>query len=108
MIDKRKEIGTILNELGIYPNLLGYKYIIDAIQICVNDVKINSIHKQIYPDIGNRYDTEPSRVERAIRHAISISWTKKYIQYHDIFRNYYKRPKNKELIYTIADRIRFI
>lgn len=107
MIDKSKEISNILYELGIYPNLLGYKYIFDAIQMVTSNEKITSLHVQVYPEICDRYDTIPSRVDRAIRHAITSAWASKKMQYHDIFSKYSHRPKNKELIYTIADMLRF-
>lgn len=68
-------INGILNEVGVPANLKGYRYIHTAIKMVVNDCRLmESITKGLYPGVAKAYDTTPSRVERAIRHAIEMAW----------------------------------
>jgi two-component system response regulator (stage 0 sporulation protein A) len=84
----------------------------EAIMMCVKDNDIiNSITKQLYPSIARVYNTTPSRVERAIRHAIEVAWNRGQMEAIDsIFGytvNYGKgKPTNSEFIAMIADKLR--
>lgn len=80
-IDKKSEDGlealvtNIIHEVGVPAHIKGYQYLREAIMMVVNDIDIiNQITKQLYPDIAKKYHTTPSRVERAIRHAIEVAW----------------------------------
>ena len=71
------EVTTVIHEIGIPAHIKGYQYLRDAIMMVVNDMDIlNSITKQLYPNIAKQYNTTPSRVERAIRHAIEVAWSR--------------------------------
>ena len=68
-------VTNIIHEVGIPAHIKGYQYLREAIMMVVNDIDvINQITKQLYPDIAKAYHTTPSRVERAIRHAIEVAW----------------------------------
>ena len=102
-------ISNILKDLGVPVNVSGYKYLRDAIEITMKDMeKVYSICKKLYPEVANTFKTTPSRVERAMRHAIEIGFTR--VQgdiYNKIFRTsvtFYKgKPTNAEFIATVAD-----
>ena len=80
--DRRKEsenlealVTNIIHEIGVPAHIKGYQYLREAIMMVVNDIDIiNQITKQLYPEIAKRFKTTPSRVERAIRHAIEVAW----------------------------------
>ncbi len=73
--DARKKISKMLNDVGITPNLKGFRYIRSAVLMVVgNEEIIESVTKTIYPTIGDEYNTTAVRVERAIRHAIESAW----------------------------------
>lgn len=82
-------IHDILLSIGIPPNLLGYMYIAEAIQmILLNPLYLNGITKGLYIDIARKYSSTPQRVERAIRHAINTAWLIGSVEYIDhIFKN---------------------
>lgn len=107
-----KEISKILHTLGVPSHIKGYLYIRDSITMMYdNPDMLGGITKEIYPEIAKKYDTTPSRVERAIRHAIEVSWTRgDYDTMEDLFGHsvdYDKsKPTNSEFIATIADRLR--
>lgn len=68
---------NVMKELGVPANLLGHEYIITAVALCAKDRGyIRAITKKLYPEIATCYDTTPSRVERAIRHAIEVSFNR--------------------------------
>ncbi|MBE5817311.1 MAG: sporulation transcription factor Spo0A [Clostridiales bacterium] len=106
-----EEITSIFLTIGIPAHIKGYQYLKDAIRAVVEDpTMINKITKQLYPGIASRFMTTPSKVERAIRHAIDVAWSKRRIQsLNDIFGlkifapDY--RPTNGEFIALIADRL---
>lgn len=82
-------IHDILLSIGIPPNLLGYMYLVEAMQmILLNPLYLQSVTKGLYIDIAKKYGTKPQRVERAIRHAINTAWLIGNVEYIDhIFKN---------------------
>lgn len=104
------DITNLLHLLGIPSHIRGYSYIRDGIEMVIMGQKMNSITKDIYPSIANQYDTTSSRVERAIRHAIEVAWTRgDYDLIEEIFGNSIdfdrSKPTNAEFIATLADRL---
>lgn len=110
--DLETEVTSIIHEVGVPAHIKGYQYLREAIMMVVNDIDmINSITKQLYPSIAKTYSTTPSRVERAIRHAIEVAWNRGQMEAIDnIFGytvNYGKgKPTNSEFIAMIADKLR--
>ncbi len=105
-------ITKLLHELGVPSHIKGYQYIREGISILYDrpDV-IGGITKELYPDIANKFDTTVSRVERAIRHAIEVSWNRgSWDMMEDIFGHSVDidkaKPTNSEFIVTIADKLR--
>lgn len=105
-------ISNILHLLGMPSHIKGYQYIRDSILMMYdNPDMVGGITKEIYPEVADKYETTTSRVERAIRHAIEVSWTRgDYELMEQIFGNSvdYDRakPTNSEFIATIADKLR--
>lgn len=105
-------VSDLLHTLGVPSHIRGYQFIRDGIIIMYKNPKtISYITKDIYPEIASKYDTTPSRVERAIRHAIEVSWTRGDINVMtDIFGNSLDidrdKPTNSEYLTTLADRIK--
>jgi len=106
------EITNLLHNLGIPSHIKGYNYIRDGIEKIFYDTSlVGAITKELYPSIASTYSTTSSRVERAIRHAIEISWVRgDYDLMDEIFGNSIdfdrSRPTNAEFIVTLADRLR--
>ncbi len=106
------QISEILHNLGIPSHIRGYQYIRDGIQLIYNKNSfVSYITKDVYPEIAYKYATTSSRVERAIRHAIEISWDRGDLNLMDDLFGHsvdYERskPTNSEYINTIADRIK--
>ncbi len=105
-------ITKILHELGIPSHIKGYQYIREGISIIYDkpDV-IGGITKELYPSIAEKFDTTVSRVERAIRHAIEVSWNRgDWDLMEDIFGHSVDidkaKPTNSEFIVTVADKLR--
>ena len=107
-----KVITNALVTLGVPARLNGYKYLRQAIGMVVeNPTVVSAVTKKIYPVIGDRYHVSAPSVERAIRHAVEVSWNRGNIQEMDrLFGytiNYEKgKPTNSEYIAMIADHIR--
>lgn len=105
-------VTKILHELGIPSHIKGYQYIRDAISLVYdNPSLIGGITKELYPEIGIRYNTSVTRVERAIRHAIEVSWNRgDWDLMEEIFGHSVDidkaKPTNSEFIVTIADKLR--
>lgn len=104
------DITNLLHSLGIPSHIKGYNYIRDGIQMVVKNSKLGSMTKEIYPSIASYYDTTSSRVERAMRHAIEVSWVRgDYSLMEEIFGNSIdfdrSKPTNSEFIATLADRL---
>ncbi len=105
-------ITNILHELGVPSHIKGYQYIREGISIIYErpDV-IGGITKELYPEIADKFDTTVSRVERAIRHAIEVSWNRgSWDLMEEIFGHSVDidkaKPTNSEFIVTIADKLR--
>jgi len=105
-------ITKILHELGIPSHIKGYQYIREGISILYEKPDlIGGITKELYPDIANKFDTTVSRVERAIRHAIEVSWNRgDWDLMEEIFGHSVDidkaKPTNSEFIVTVADKLR--
>ena len=106
-----EKVSKLLHDLGMPSHIKGYQYIRDAIIMMYNDSSyIGGITKQLYPSIAEKYDTTPSRVERAIRHAIEVSWSRgDYDLMDEIFGHSVDfdraKPTNSEFLATLADKI---
>lgn len=103
---------SIIHDVGVPAHIKGYQYIREAILLAVkNEEIINSITKSLYPTLARKFSTTPSRVERAIRHAIEVAWNRGQIEMHDKIFGYTVnsnkgKPTNSEFIAMIADRLR--
>ena len=105
-------VTNVIHEVGVPAHIKGYQYLREAIMMVINDIDIiNQITKQLYPDIASRYHTTPSRVERAIRHAIEVAWGRGDGQAVENIFGYTVsaakgKPTNSEFIAMIADKLR--
>ncbi len=105
-------ITRMLHELGMPSHIKGYQYIRDGIMMIYNNPEIiGGITKELYPDVASKYNTTVSRVERAIRHAIEVSWNRgNWDLMEEIFGHSVDidkaKPTNSEFIVTIADKLR--
>ena len=105
-------ITKILHELGIPSHIKGYQYIREGVGIIFEKPEtIGGITKELYPELAQKFDTTVSRVERAIRHAIEISWNRGDIKFmEELFGNSVdidrSKPTNSEFIVTVADKLR--
>ena len=110
--DAHIKVSKILHELGIPSHIKGYQYIRDAITMVYKDQNlIGGITKELYPEIGKKYNASVTRVERAIRHAIEVSWNRgDWYLMEEIFGHSVDidraKPTNSEFIVTIADKMR--
>ncbi len=106
------KISKMLHSLGIPSHIKGYQYIRESILLIYNNPYIiGGITKELYPEVAERYKTTSSRVERAIRHAIEVSWNRGDYEYmEELFGHSvdYDRakPTNSEFIATVADKLR--
>ena len=106
------DVTNIIHEIGVPAHIKGYQYLRDAIILAVNDIEmLNSITKILYPTIAKKHQTTPSRVERAIRHAIEVAWSRGKMDTIDALFGYTVstgkgKPTNSEFIALIADKIR--
>ncbi len=106
------EVSSMLHNLGIPSHVKGYKYIREGIMLLYSsEDSMHLITKEIYPEIALKFNTTSSRVERAIRHAIEISWIRGDLKLmENIFGNSIdferSRPTNSEFLTTIADRLK--
>lgn len=111
-ISLEARVTNILHEIGVPAHIRGYHYMREAIMMAVNDLDVlNYITKELYPSIAKKCNTTPSRVERAIRHAIEVAWSRGRVDAIDnIFgytvNNHKGKPTNSEFIALIADRLR--
>ena len=110
--DLETEVTNILHEIGVPAHIRGYHYMREAIIMSVNDMDVlNYITKELYPSIAKKCNTTPSRVERAIRHAIEVAWSRGKIDAIDALfgytiDNHKGKPTNSEFIALIADMLR--
>ena len=106
------EITKLLHDIGVPAHIKGYGYLRDAITLAANDESmINRITKVLYPTIAKMNETTPSRVERAIRHAIEVAWNRGNMDIIDELFGYTinsgkGKPTNSEFIALISDKIR--
>ncbi len=111
-LNLESDVTNIIHEIGVPAHIKGYQYLRDAIMMSVDDSEmLNSITKQLYPSIAKRHKTTPSRVERAIRHAIEVAWSRgKMDTIDELFgytvNNGKGKPTNSEFVALIADKIR--
>ncbi len=105
-----KEIKRWLMRLEISPKLIGHKYLLSAVTLCLADPEmLYNVSKNLYVEIADSYDTRPENVERAIRHSISVMWKNASANYiNELFNNPLKakgkRPTNCEMIAAIYER----
>lgn len=110
--DLEKDVTNMIHEIGVPAHIKGYQYLREAIMMSVKDVEmLGSITKVLYPTIAADYQTTPSRVERAIRHAIEVAWSRGRMETLDALFGYTintgkGKPTNSEFIALVADKIR--
>lgn len=110
-VELKNLVTSVIHEIGVPAHIKGYQYLREAIMIAVDDMDvINAVTKVLYPEVAKRFSTTPSRVERAIRHAIEVAWDRgdletlqKYFGY--TVSNAKGKPTNSEFIAMIADRL---
>ena len=111
-VDLETRVTNILHEIGVPAHIRGYHYMREAILMAIDDIDVlNYITKELYPSIAKKCNTTPSRVERAIRHAIEVAWSRGKVDAIDSLFGYtvstHKgKPTNSEFIALIADRLR--
>ena len=104
-------VTGIIHEIGVPAHIKGYQYLREAIILAVNDMDvINAITKVLYPQVAKTFQTTPSRVERAIRHAIEVAWDRGDLDTLQRFFGYTVsntkgKPTNSEFIALIADKL---
>ena len=105
-------VTAIIHEIGVPAHIKGYHYLREAILYCIENVgAINAVTKVLYPEVAQRFNTTPSRVERAVRHAIEVAWDRGDL---DTLQKYFGftvssikgKPTNSEFIAMISDRLR--
>jgi two-component system response regulator (stage 0 sporulation protein A) len=102
-------VTDIIHEIGVPAHIKGYQYLREAIILTIKDMDmINAVTKVLYPEVAKKFDTTPSRVERAIRHAIEVAWDRGDIEVLQKFFGYTVsnikgKPTNSEFIAMIAD-----
>lgn len=110
--DLERDVTDMIHEIGVPAHIKGYQYLREAIMMSVEDVEmLGSITKVLYPSIAKKFQTTPSRVERAIRHAIEVAWSRGRMETLDSLFGYTintgkGKPTNSEFIALIADKIR--
>lgn len=106
------EITNIIHEIGVPAHIKGYLYLREAITMVVGNVELlSAVTKELYPSIAKKYNTTASRVERAIRHAIEVAWSRGKV---DTINNLFGytintdkgKPTNSEFIAMVADKLR--
>jgi two-component system response regulator (stage 0 sporulation protein A) len=104
-------VSDIMRQIGVPAHIKGYQYLRTSILLCVNDKSmLGSVTKILYPTVAKEYNTTPSRVERAIRHAIEVAWNRGDVDVLSSFFGYTiqaerGKPTNSEFIAMIADKI---
>ncbi|MEN6348412.1 MAG: sporulation transcription factor Spo0A [Syntrophomonas sp.] len=110
--DMEVEVTKVIHEIGVPAHVKGYQYLRDAIMLVVGEINyLGAVTKELYPTIAQKYDTTPSRVERAIRHAIELAWDRGDLDKINKVFGYTisgerGKPTNSEFIAIIADRLR--
>ncbi len=106
-----REVIRRISGMGVPHHIKGFRYLMTAIFLCIQDMnRLNGVTKDLYPSIAREYHTTPSRVERAIRHAIEVACTRSKDQVVEPEECFYlmgkRKPTNSEFIAFVADRIR--
>ena len=107
--DLEATVTEVIHEIGVPAHIKGYQYLREAIIITINDMEvINAVTKVLYPAVAKKFGTTPSRVERAIRHAIEVAWDRGDLETLQKFFGYTVscikgKPTNSEFIAMIAD-----
>ena len=110
-LDLEAVVTDIIHEIGVPAHIKGYQYLREAIILTINDMEIiNAVTKVLYPEVAKKFSTTPSRVERAIRHAIEVAWDRGDIEVLQKFFGYTVsnikgKPTNSEFIAMIADSL---
>ncbi len=105
-------VSNLLHSLGMPSHIKGYQYIRESIMMMYeNPSMVGGITKEIYPEIADKFDTTTSRVERAMRHAIEVGWTRSDWKFtEDLFGQSVDfdkaKPTNSEFLVTLADKLR--
>jgi two-component system response regulator (stage 0 sporulation protein A) len=107
-------VTEIIHEIGVPAHIKGYQYLRESIIQTVKDMSLmNAVTKALYPMVAKKFSTTPSRVERAIRHAIEVAWDRgdievlqKYFGY--TVSNSKGKPTNSEFIALISDKLNLI
>ena len=108
----RKDIDSLMREIGFPANLKGYNCICKALEIClVEDEYLHNITKMLYPRIAEEFNTTSSKVERAIRHSIEVAWRRGNVEYIDKIFGYSispskAKPSNGEFLATCVEFLR--
>ena len=108
----RKEITKLLHTLGMPTHVLGYEYSREAILIALGNKGIlRSITKELYPAVAQAFNTTPTRVERAIRHAVKLAWDRGDLDTLQKFFGFTVsskrgKPTNSEFLSALADHLR--
>jgi Response regulator containing a CheY-like receiver domain and an HTH DNA-binding domain len=109
--DLETVVTDIIHEIGVPAHIKGYQYLREAIILTIKDMDmINAVTKVLYPEVAKRFGTTPSRVERAIRHAIEVAWDRGDVETLQKFFGYTVsgikgKPTNSEFIAMIADNL---
>lgn len=107
-----REITSIIHEIGVPAHIKGYMYLREAITMVVNDIELlSAVTKELYPSIAKKFNTTASRVERAIRHAIEVAWSRGQVDtinklFGYTIHNDKGKPTNSEFIAMVADKLR--
>lgn len=107
-----EEVTAIIHDVGVPAHIKGYQYLREAIIMSVLDMDmLNSVTKILYPEVAKKFQTTPSRVERAIRHAIEVAWSRGRVETIEEMFGYTVsvgkgKPTNSEFIALITDKIR--
>lgn len=111
-MDMGTKITNIIHEIGVPAHIKGYMYLRDAITLVTENMGLlSAVTKELYPSIARKYNTTPSRVERAIRHAIEVAWARGRVDtINNLFgytvNNGKGKPTNSEFIAIVADKLR--
>jgi len=106
------EVTNIIREIGIPAHIKGYQYLRDAIMMIIEEMELlGAVTKVLYPRIADKYSTTPSRVERAIRHAIEVAWGRGNMDMINRLFSYTVKlekgkPTNSEFMAMVADKLR--
>lgn len=106
------KITNIIHEIGVPAHIKGYLYLREAITMVVGDMELlSAVTKELYPNIAKEFNTTPSRVERAIRHAIEVAWSRGKVDTINSLFGYTVhtqkgKPTNSEFVAMVADKLR--